>query len=72
MDCFFSACINDQEDCEYKFTPTKDILVIIDDFSIQIEGDIDQSEFFIQSDIKPQFDSQKLTANSFPQRSSKF
>lgn len=65
MDCFFSVCANEQEDCEYKFTPTNDILVIIDDFSIQIEGDI-------KPDIKPHFDSQKLTANSFPQRSSKY
>tara|TARA_B100000035_G_scaffold184577_1_gene157507 strand:+ start:1339 stop:1521 length:183 start_codon:yes stop_codon:yes gene_type:complete len=60
MDCFFSVCANDPEDCEYKFIPTNDIIVIIDD------------NFNNNFDIKPHFDSKRLTVNSFPQRSTKY
>lgn len=41
---------------------------------VVIEGDTEKCEFYIGEEdpvLKPEFDSQRLTGNSFPQRSSK-
>ena len=79
MECFYDFCGNGEEE---SFVIPDGNLVVEKipptDFSepkktteILVEGDISPYEFYIEPELKPEFDSNKLTCTEFPRRSSK-
>ena len=79
MECFYDFCGNGEE--ESFVIPDGNLVVVKippNDFSepdntteIVVEGDVSPREFYIEPELKPEFDSNKLTCNEFPRRSSK-
>ena len=78
MECFYDFCGNGEEEVG---VPDGNLVVVKippNDFSepkktteIVVEGDVSPREFYVEPELKPEFDSNKLTCNEFPKRSSK-
>jgi len=79
MECFNEICGNGED--EIIGVPEDNLVVVKippNDFSepkktteIVVEGDVSPREFYVEPELKPEFDSNKLTCNEFPRRSSK-
>ena len=79
MECFYDFCGNGEEE-SVGLSDGNLVVVKIppNDFSepdntteIVVEGDVSPREFYIEPELKPEFDSKRLTGNEFPKRSSK-